>query len=104
MMPEGFEIEFTPVSDRPADIAPEEAARYLSPDEEASYRALKAPKRRREWLAGRLSAKILLARKLAETGHRVAPPDILIEAGEGGAPSWRTRRRPFVRRTAGSAF
>lgn len=50
--------------DRGADHA-QWAARFLAPEEQAEYRELRHPGRRREWLGARLCLKIMLLRRRA---------------------------------------
>src|SRR5262245_48062452 len=59
----------------------------LGPAEESSWRALGGPKRRREWLLGRVAAKDAIRLGLAATGGPpAAPAEIEIGADSWGRP------------------
>lgn len=63
------------------------AARWLSPLERDLLEQARGPKRRREWLLGRLAAKRLVQRELARaTGAFVPARAISIERAADGAP------------------
>ncbi|HAH05397.1 MAG TPA: hypothetical protein DCM05_02550 [Elusimicrobia bacterium] len=72
----------------------------LSPDELAQFKKLKVPKRRRDWLAGRLAAKKLLLEMLAERGREARPHELPILNRKDGAPylafPWEGEPAPFL--------
>ncbi len=70
---------------QPAAALPADAATtLLAPAEAATYAALKVPKRRSDWLLGRITAKQLVAAHLAIAGLRL--DEIVIAADADGAP------------------
>jgi 4'-phosphopantetheinyl transferase len=74
------------LDDHPALAAKEAPMRLLAPEEQARLNAITNPKRRRDWLLGRWTAKQLL-RALAEQSGKAAPlPAITIASDENGAP------------------
>ena len=58
----------------------------LSVTERETAAAFKAPKRLREWLAGRLAAKRLLGWRLQQAGRRLAPREIEVLNEPDGMP------------------
>jgi 4'-phosphopantetheinyl transferase len=71
----------------------------LSVRELAAVEAFAVEKRRRDWLAGRLAAKLLIARTLASTlGAAVPLRDIEVEYDADGAPRFTVARRPGLER------
>lgn len=64
----------------------------LNEAETKLYEGLKTPKRRKEWLAGRIACKRALRRHIAENGQTLAVSDIEILNAESG--------KPFCRRPA----
>lgn len=86
--------------------AAEEAARIaegsvslrtlLSPQEALFAAALKTPKRKRDWLAGRLASKRVVAAALAAEGARLALSEIEIATNTDGSPSVRFPTRPEI--------
>lgn len=73
---------------------------FLAEEELETYRAFRFPKRRLEWLGGRLAAKRLVRRVLAEGGVVLRPRDIRVVREDQGPPSARLRD---ARQTAGAA-
>ena len=62
-------------------------AAFLHPDEAAAYAALRTPKRRHDWLLGRLTAKRLIRHALAERfGYDLPPQAIVILSHPDGWP------------------
>lgn len=60
----------------------------LSGSEMTHWRALGGPKRRSEWLLGRVAAKDVVRRHLFDTrGLRLAPADVVIGADASGRPT-----------------
>lgn len=59
---------------------------FLSPAEKAAQAALIVPKRRADWLAGRLTAKRLIVRYLTDRGLRVDPSQVEVLSREDGSP------------------
>jgi 4'-phosphopantetheinyl transferase len=59
---------------------------WLAPGEERFAAGLRFPKRRRDWLLGRLAAKRLVQRFLAERGGEVLLTAITLEREPAGAP------------------
>jgi 4'-phosphopantetheinyl transferase len=82
---------------QPASALPPHAETLLSPAEAATYAALKAPKRRSDWLLGRITAKQLVAEYLGSTGSAPSLNAIVIAADPDGAPyaSMHGARLPF---------
>jgi len=58
----------------------------LSPEERTAFDALKSDKRRRDWLLGRLTAKRLLRRVLADLGRDLPPDGIVVLRHADGWP------------------
>ncbi|HYV85962.1 MAG TPA: 4'-phosphopantetheinyl transferase superfamily protein [Patescibacteria group bacterium] len=59
----------------------------LGPSEQAAWRALGGPKRRRDWLLGRIAAKDAVRLHLRATrGVRLTPADVVIGADAWGRP------------------
>ena len=71
---------------QPATSLPEDAETLLSAAEAATHAALKVPKRRSDWLLGRITAKQLLAGYLGNGGSAPALGEIVIAADDDGAP------------------
>jgi phosphopantetheinyl transferase len=86
---EGFHIEFVPLRAGPPELPSPDALGCLAADEEAVYAGFSAPKRRRDWLAGRWAAKLVLARRLEKDGLRVPLREIAIGNDLEGAPVWK---------------
>ena len=61
-------------------------AGLLAAEERATCESLRVPKRRRDWLLGRWTAKRLVRDYLAETGSTPLLDDIIIRADPDGAP------------------
>lgn len=66
-----------------AEASPDE---WLAPAELAHFAALRAAKRRHDWLAGRIVAKRLLGRLLAALDYPLEPPHIVILPHPDGWP------------------
>jgi 4'-phosphopantetheinyl transferase EntD len=66
--------------------AVDEAGARLAPAESELAARFKHPKRRSEWILGRLAAKAALVRALAARGETVAPEDLAVLVGPDGAP------------------
>ena len=64
----------------------EPGSAFLAPAETAAYAALRAPKRRRDWLLGRRVAKRLIQDALAERGHHLPLDEIVILSHPDGWP------------------
>lgn len=64
---------------------------WLGPGEQERFAGLVVPKRRRDWLAGRLAAKLALTRLL---GHET-PRDLDVLPAESGAPVVHRLTRPL---------
>jgi phosphopantetheinyl transferase len=90
---EGLHLEFVPLSEELPSL---EARGYLAPPEELAYRSLSSPKRRRDWLAGRLAAKLALAKLLESRQIRRALNEIEIGNDLEGRPVWRLSRPDAV--------
>jgi phosphopantetheinyl transferase len=75
------------------EVAEQAAPRWLAPAELEIYRTLRAARRKREWLAGRLAAKTAVGRLLALPLPR-ALTDICIPALAGGKPLVHSPRPP----------
>uniref|UniRef100_UPI0035AF3554 4'-phosphopantetheinyl transferase family protein n=1 Tax=Promineifilum sp. TaxID=2664178 RepID=UPI0035AF3554 len=69
-----------------AHASPDTTGGSLSPEELAAFAALKTDKRRRDWLLGRLTAKRLLRRVLADLGHDLPPDGIVVLRHADGWP------------------
>jgi len=66
--------------------AGEDLSHTLSPEELARLSELKFPKRRRDWLAGRLAAKRLIVELLFEQGREIGPGEIAVLNRKDGSP------------------
>jgi len=64
----------------------EDISHTLSPKELAQFAEMKFPKRRRDWLAGRLAAKRLIVELLSEQGRDVQPSEIAVLNRKDGSP------------------
>jgi 4'-phosphopantetheinyl transferase len=71
---------------QPASALPEHAEALLAPAEVAIYAALKVPKRRSDWLLGRITAKQLVAAHLGKQNDAPTLQEIVVAAGNDGAP------------------
>lgn len=66
------------------------SAALLSPDEQTLFAALSAPKRRREWLAGRVASKLLVISYLEEKeGVVLEPHQVEVLPRPDGSPALR---------------
>ncbi len=83
-------IRFEPVAvqDVWADLPANELRRHLSEEEEAVYRSLSTPKRRRDWLGGRIAAKRLLSAELGRLGNSYTEDRVRIFNLPSGQPDW----------------
>jgi 4'-phosphopantetheinyl transferase len=80
--------------DHPALAAGIAPVGLLSPSEQVRYEGFRGPKRRRDWLLGRWTAKHLIQSYLSLTGDELLAFDrIEILAGEDGAPFARLDQR-----------
>jgi len=66
--------------------AGEDLSHTLSPEELARLAEMKFPKRRRDWLAGRLAAKRLMVELLREQGREFGPNEIAVLNRKDGSP------------------
>ncbi|MEW6595316.1 MAG: 4'-phosphopantetheinyl transferase superfamily protein [Thermodesulfobacteriota bacterium] len=69
-----------------APLGPAQLAALLSAGEEARYHAFQYPKRRQEWLGGRLAAKAAVCELLATFGSVPPPSALTIGADGAGKP------------------
>lgn len=78
----------------------EDLSHTLSPDELSQLAGFKVPKRRRDWLAGRLAAKKLFLGMLAERGRAARPSELSILNRKDGTPylafPWEGEPAPFL--------
>ncbi|MBI5242109.1 MAG: 4'-phosphopantetheinyl transferase superfamily protein [Elusimicrobia bacterium] len=58
----------------------------LAPEELVRFNELKVPKRRRDWVAGRLAVKRLVSQLLAEQGREVRPNEVAVLNRGDGSP------------------
>ncbi len=91
-------IEYCPISEAETLLGdPPSLREYLSGLEASTLGRLATPKRRREWLAGRLAAKRALIQYLSERGIAASPGDMEIRNSPERRPyaafpsSWNTR-------------
>jgi 4'-phosphopantetheinyl transferase len=70
---------------------------WLTGDEQRRHEALRLPKRRRDWLAGRVAAKELVRRRHREDGFLGITVDAVAEGPDRGRPFYRlgAERGPF---------
>lgn len=85
-----YKLELELISPGAHDIAG-----CLTLTEKRVYFAFRFDKRKREWLAGRLAAKRLARKKIAESGLIYSDNEIAIEKNEAGAPYIRARPCPW---------
>lgn len=71
---------------QPATALPHDAESLLSPAEAANFSALIVPKRRSDWLLGRITAKQLVAEYLGRMDNAPSLKDIVIATDADGAP------------------
>jgi 4'-phosphopantetheinyl transferase len=90
---DGIRCLLQSTSDAPGLAAGVAPASLLAPEELERCDSLRVPKRRRDWLLGRWTAKHLLQSYLAEQGTPLLLDEILISASPEGAP-YASRLRP----------
>jgi phosphopantetheinyl transferase (holo-ACP synthase) len=86
---EGLRLVFVPLRAETPEMPRLESRGYLCDDEEKAYASLVASKRRRDWLGGRLAAKLALAAELDSIGVRRPLNGIVIGNDLDGVPTWR---------------
>lgn len=77
-----------PVLQEWADLSGPKLREILCEEEEAAYRALPTPKRRRDWLAGRVAAKRLIGAELSKIGGHYLDSQIKVFNRPSGQPDW----------------
>lgn len=88
------ELELRSIAEAEVLLAyPDALEGWLGAEERAALAKLATPKRRRDWLAARVAAKRVVARRLEALGRPAEPPAIRIAAHE--------TREPFVARADG---
>lgn len=79
-------LEIVEVSRAAQLCSGQELSRWLSDSERAMYGRFPVPKRRREWLAGRIAAKKLACRELARLGFKTDKSKIGVNYSVSGRP------------------
>jgi phosphopantetheine--protein transferase-like protein len=78
-LPFAYSVHSEPVDERPK-------AQYLCDRENKRWRDIRSPKRRREWLSGRVAAKKAVQRWIEDKTTRPSLSAITIDTGTNGAP------------------